>query len=282
MELSDQERPVPEWPQRACDIPSKRIYRYRQYRLDELRHLLKTGEIRFSEPRKFNDPWECCPRFYAPTEDLEGRLVIAIAELERRTKGKGDLDAVAKEAATTAIDNTKFEELARRLTESMQEELRARFRILCFSAVGDDPLMWGHYADGHRGVCLIFDTTTHAMGKAWRVNYSLQYPAVPLDLKEKDHFPISFLNKADHWKYEIEYRIVACINVANRPDFVACDNLSYVNVGAESLVGVICGHYFQDRMELTRLLASAPHEIGMYEARTRQDRYELDIVPIDK
>jgi hypothetical protein len=37
-----------------------------------------------------------------------------------------------------------------------------RYRIYCLSARADSQLIWGHYADHHRGVCLEFDERTNA------------------------------------------------------------------------------------------------------------------------
>ena len=37
-----------------------------------------------------------------------------------------------------------------------------RYRIYCLSARADSQLIWGHYADHHRGVCLEFDERTKA------------------------------------------------------------------------------------------------------------------------
>jgi hypothetical protein len=33
----------------------------------------------------------------------------------------------------------------------------SKFRISCFSKINNNPLMWAHYADKHKGICLVYD-----------------------------------------------------------------------------------------------------------------------------
>ena len=43
-------------------------------------------------------------------------------------------------------------------SHAMQEQIGLQYRVYCLSAKGDLPLVWAHYADCHRGVCLEFST----------------------------------------------------------------------------------------------------------------------------
>ncbi len=49
--------------------------------------------------------------------------------------------------------------------ENMVTALQQR-GVACFSAKVDDILRWSHYADGHRGSCLEFDTGLEPFSKA--------------------------------------------------------------------------------------------------------------------
>lgn len=51
--------------------------------------------------------------------------------------------------------------------------------VSCFSEKVDDLLMWGHYAEGHRGFCLEFDTSLEKMFQlAKQVCCSNRFPAI--------------------------------------------------------------------------------------------------------
>ena len=74
--------------------------------------------------------------------------------------------------------------------------------------------MWSHYADGHRGICLEFDTSCDLFDKVYEVSYSDEYPAMnPIELvltKDPDSIDREalkpLLTKYKCWEYEKEWR----------------------------------------------------------------------------
>jgi hypothetical protein len=91
--------------------------------------------------------------------------------------------------------------------------LRDETRIFCLSGRRDEPVMWSHYADHHRGVCLHFACPRKSvMGYARAVRYSeVREPILlPLDRQDSDAIMDRMvLQKAAAWKYEEEFRIIA-------------------------------------------------------------------------
>lgn len=83
--------------------------------------------------------------------------------------------------------------------------------VLSLSAKPDHVLMWSHYADSHRGICLRFraSSTTPFFGRAQRVVYQVQRPALNV-MHDTPHIQSekALLTKADFWSYEEEWRIV--------------------------------------------------------------------------
>jgi hypothetical protein len=79
--------------------------------------------------------------------------------------------------------------------------------IACFSKVRDDILMWAHYADKHKGLCLEFDGSANCnfFGYAQPVGYG-DFTHVPLGDAMKSMERV-ILTKSKHWTYEQEYRI---------------------------------------------------------------------------
>jgi len=80
--------------------------------------------------------------------------------------------------------------------------------IACFSKVRDDILMWAHYADKHRGLCLEFDGSENCnfFGEALAVEYE-NFTPVPLGEDSMAIMKRIILTKSKHWSYEREYRI---------------------------------------------------------------------------
>lgn len=93
--------------------------------------------------------------------------------------------------------------------------------IVCMSTSWQHPLMWGHYADSHRGVCLGFDVRASDWKK---VKYQETRPRLTdfgkrslKALTSSDWEEIT-LTKFKAWEYEDEYR---CIVELKDPDLVS-------------------------------------------------------------
>ena len=83
--------------------------------------------------------------------------------------------------------------------------------LTCLSAKNDDSLMWGHYANGHRGLCLEFDTSKEPFTHARPVTYSSTVPLFSsikvLEGNVDDIVEALILTKHSSWSYENEWRI---------------------------------------------------------------------------
>lgn len=275
-----------DYPPCASDLPSGRVYRYRPNRsgLDELRHLLTAGEILFSNPRRFNDSWDGRPLFDARPDDLTKKIAIvtisrSLDHEDDETWSAEELEAEAQEISEIAKSAGKFDGEAARLSNRMQQQLHGRFRLLCLSARPDVQLMWSHYADAHRGICLILDARNPVVGKARRVNYPDAYPELS-EGRQPDKFLMqSLLNKAAYWKYEHEYRAVACGNQALATGLIPCDSASYVQVSASALVGVVfgCRMPAPDSLQLQAMLEVAENPVELHRARQNHRDFGLTI-----
>lgn len=86
------------------------------------------------------------------------------------------------------------------------------YRMLCFSEVWDSLLMWGHYARGHRGVCLKLAVNRDLLPSEGDllepVRYSTHYPETRIGDIEESWKPY-LLTKSVEWLYEKEWRYIA-------------------------------------------------------------------------
>lgn len=93
------------------------------------------------------------------------------------------------------------------------------FRVCCFSKRNDNLLLWAHYADNHRGICLEYDIPDDIHKKTFMpITYGESQPV----LEKVERFPAGdqnagrlslkmedaavFLTKSADWKYEEEWR----------------------------------------------------------------------------
>lgn len=93
--------------------------------------------------------------------------------------------------------------------KTIRDELSAKSGIICLSETWKEPLMWGHYADAHKGVCLGFQVRA---GHYAKIDYRAARPKLSdfgknsiFELTDEDIAQIA-CRKFNHWSYEREWR----------------------------------------------------------------------------
>jgi hypothetical protein len=88
-----------------------------------------------------------------------------------------------------------------------------RAGVLSLSSINDDILMWAHYANCHRGLCIEYSRATdNILGREAKVvRYHQTRPSVtPDDLNRNLQAGLEtlLLVKSEHWQYEMEWRVI--------------------------------------------------------------------------
>lgn len=96
------------------------------------------------------------------------------------------------------------------------EQRLKKVGICSFSAKGNNPLMWAHYANEHKGFCLEFTLDNETdINKFEKVNYEEEFNSFELmekyidsngESKELDNKLL--VTKSGDWRYEEEYRVI--------------------------------------------------------------------------
>jgi hypothetical protein len=177
------------------DIPAI-LHRYEKINLQTLRNL-KNQIIYLGPPRNFNDPYDCA--IGALLSDLTDQGLQRLLEGRRVNAPNEVLKAMFKKGATKTIQ------------EHTERFLNER-GVACFTEKPDNLLMWSHYADGGRGMCLAFSTKEKLFEKARKVTYSGSIPSLNLESilsNEQDDSLIElYRTKSSHWSYEEEWRVI--------------------------------------------------------------------------
>jgi hypothetical protein len=153
---------------------------------ERTRRLLLERQMWFSSIDDFNDPFEA-------------RVTVTMDASEERWQAEFGVGRPGNERLQTLVNE-------------VQQGLRtdaARLGMFCLSRKNDDILMWSHYADHHRGICLGFSTGTESIfGDAQPVTYSDMYPSFNyFDTTPEQRARLILLTKAAHWAYEEEWRV---------------------------------------------------------------------------
>jgi hypothetical protein len=180
------------------------LYHYEKFNPAYLATILRDQIIHCSNPNNLNDPWDCKPVF--DPHALDDPEVLE-REMAWRTPHP---DKHLWEKKMREDTNFRVEFMIG-ASPPMQAMLAER-RIYCLTPKPANVLMWSHYADNHRGICLEFSVADNLLFRtAAEVVYREEYPRwVPCDINDKPGLVMELiLTKSRDWSYEEEYRLVS-------------------------------------------------------------------------
>lgn len=148
-------------------------------------------------------------------------------------------------------------------------------RLLCFSADWTSPVLWSHYGDRHRGICLGFNLSRK---RATWVKYasdrirSTVAGGEPLQSFDEAIKRFLMCTKFQHWSYEEEIRALVPLDRT-----VQEGNLSFLNFDSKlALAEVILGPECRMSLAAIRQLTSANHTDAVtYASRLAHNWYSV-------
>lgn len=226
-------------------LPPERLYKYRPFDERTL-ELLVEDKVFFADPSTFNDPLDTRPTLSAdlPVFELElllkrltTRRVSAEMEaaarrfrypsqkitehIERHTRldAQNLLREIAYMATNPDYEDAPPAPQKRLLCHHIESELLRQYGKGIFSLASrfECALMWSHYGDQHRGICLGYSVPAHATGAVHAVSYSggrlilASRVKAMLDGDEEARREVDggvLLRKAPDWRYEQEWRML--------------------------------------------------------------------------
>lgn len=222
------------------------FYRYRAFStttLDSLCH----DTLYFAHPGTFNDPLDCSPTVVCDSSldelrSLLGTLIrrrvrsetlaslsqarvqgdgaTAHAERTANSEARRELANIAYNATDPEYKVSEAEAENWLLVSQVQRELHRHYErgVCCFSTTYSSPLLWSHYGDQHRGLCIGYGLDRLPKPEMHRVEYggsrsvstSLMLASLVHEnadaMRELDRSVL--LRKARGWTYEKEFRLL--------------------------------------------------------------------------
>ena len=267
-----------------------KLYRYRELGESKddsnVEKMLINSEIYLNNPKDFNDPFDCKTNTVYHSDDYN-------------------------EWYKLCVDNGLNEAEADRLASSMMgkkltnEDLLGRdidrkiYAINCFSEVNDSILMWSHYANAHKGICIeyspceelggicfelveglsqIHDPVLNRLLGIVKVNYQMNMPLEYNRLKDDSKKLIEFLRtKHSDWKYEKEWRILLVQEQLRRNPII---------IKRKQITGIIFGLLIDDSYKKKYLdicnkeFVKKGYDFKFYQCYEKNNEYGLNIKEI--
>ncbi|MCK9401476.1 MAG: DUF2971 domain-containing protein [Bacteroidales bacterium] len=213
----------------------KLIYKYHKNN-QHLLSLLIDGQLWFSHQNELNDPYDC--KFALSDKFLISLLKESSDTLLKDLQEKiPNLNSINKDRFFDKIlpilkSNKWMNEFYSNLFE------KSGWSVCCFSASPLNEIMWAHYANNHKGVCLEFDLskTPELYEKLQPVTYEDTFP----EIDTTDDLINALLRKRTAWSQEEEWRIIT--NVRGTKPF-----------NKESLTAICFGCY-ADRLFIENII----------------------------
>lgn len=270
--------------------------------------VLTSESLRWSAPPLFNDPFDVARSWRGPTvQEIEDACVARFADYvngEATPESPMAINLMEVARAHAIANPAVFEaemrfflhlmrpNIERNLADfqSAWDERLPGMRILCFSADPSSAAMWAHYAKGHEGMVLQFESSDER-DSSWLLAEPVIYQDKAPELPPASHWVRGFLSEIEiewddilreyqfvkhtDWSYEREYRIVSGKKVTESDLYF--DYLFH----PEDLRGVILGMNVAPNDESTvRQLVSAKYpNATIYRARVDQESRSISYAP---
>ncbi len=246
------------------------LHHYEKFNSEYLATTLRDHTIHCSNPANLNDPWDCKPAF--DPHALDDPEV-----LEREMAWRTPHPAKHLWEEQMRADPDARVQFMLEASKSIQAMVAER-RIYCLTPKADNVLMWSHYADNHRGICLVFGVADNPLFRtASEVVYRKEYPHwVPCDINDRPGLVMELiLSKSCDWSYEEEYRLVS-VRTSDLSNFQQLHG-DFFRLPRGALKAIIMGCE-ADHKNIGAFIRELAPDLPIKKAVRSPDLYTLDIV----
>lgn len=248
----------------------ERFYKYSSVS-ENFKTNLANGQLWFSSPSNFNDPFDCKAYIDFGSSEDECRL-----NFEKFNKA---FDVILPELYSKIWNDLlkKPDDFNLLNSYSASKNFEEWLGVSCFSEKFNNSLMWAHYADKHKGVVLEFkkDLDGFLTQNLLPVNYFKSYPIIRVsDFKQEQMISIAYqviCAKGYEWKYEKEWRAIAVPG-----------NKLY-NYNKNELTGIIFGLNTEDHIiqEIVNIINSSGYKnVKFRQAEFKERQFRMRYVKI--
>jgi len=258
-----------------------------------INRLILKLEVRATSASEVNDPMDCNPAYI---DDLDIKTFRSYFNYMRTLIPESQLQANLKSDMLNQFPTYKEIRKIRRVPKLWTNKFKQiimrsfdSFGFVCFTEDPTNPLMWAHYANSHRGICVEFPTTpsfdTNLLEDlplcsfAIKLNYEDIRPTISarenIPKTNADDLRKAILTKDRHWNYEKEWRVLGKYNAQS-----LLPAREFVSVGKDQPIasitfGLKSTREFRDR--IIKLINRTSLNIKFKEAFLSDENYTIQI-----
>lgn len=222
----------------------------------------------FSSRRTFNDAFDTQINVQLPSAK-EKKLLLKALNASKRKEARNILQQPLE----------KYQELVDKVWDD--------YRIYCITSSATNNLMWGQYANCHKGFCIEWDSSKIG---AEKVEYTDSLPTFNfmnyLNLlygietkKLESELSNQFRYKLREWRYENEYRVILSNNNRADPLCKELENATLVPFNSEDWIeSIIFGDRTDKRFE-SYIIDKIPFPVKFKKAKVNLEKGIIEIKP---
>ncbi|MEP7229002.1 MAG: DUF2971 domain-containing protein [Ginsengibacter sp.] len=210
------------------------LYKYRNWNDCYHKRILEQNKLWLSSPVGLNDPYDCQIPAIIDNQEINSYEFFHflqesfMAEFPGKSLNDNDI-------------NEKWNEIKKNpqhffsQRQSQLLEMYLSFGVFSLCKNPDNFLLWSHYADAHKGLCIGFnikDLVTHFNGTFEKVTYQRDLPVFKFLENQEETFSKTLATKHIQWDYEKEWRITK-INSADQEIDIPDTTIAEVYLGAK-------------------------------------------------
>lgn len=195
----------------ALDIMPRVLYKYRTWKDEKHKDLLRKGEVFFASPGSFEDPYDCnLPTVFPEGIEIFKYFYTVSLVLNNLFSEEEHCQFASYWAERTPMANHRKRE---EIISMFKKVFDSTHGVLSLCMSKNNEAMWEKYGDNHKGYCVGLDIPilcqTQFLSGGGKVDYIKGIPKIDYVLDTNDEqIQKQLLFKSDVWSFEEEYRLL--------------------------------------------------------------------------
>jgi hypothetical protein len=180
------------------ELEEKCVFRYRAMNKNTMKEVLNT-EIWHSTIDNLNDPFEF--PIHLDWSELKK------SDASTLTKYAQHFSILSNDEITYYIINNQLDKIRNIIIDNLEKlqmslpEYYSGLFVACFSGNMKSPLMWSHYSDGMKGLCIAYNRNHLESSELFKL-FPIEYNQNPIKFNYSDLTMIPVMNEFKYYDYE--------------------------------------------------------------------------------
>lgn len=260
---------------------SGKLYKYRSFeRIDFIEEIIKSNKIWAASPLDFNDSFDCMPFVNIRNSTRQVKEYIS-------NEIKSHKFLLRKERRFILKKHVKEIKSKKDMFISIWKKVICNYGIVSFEESFDNLLMWSHYADSHKGICIEFSLKENFVSQLIKekiVSGNVKYDNNQPEMKHSFDYAFNIcrsreelfnlvrdiiFTKYEGWAYEKEWRWLKEIDNEQRHINLPQGCISKIIMGAKSSR--------EDKLRIKSIIENNKLSIPVVNAVLDERRYAIKV-----